>query len=72
MAALQSAWGFGMSLDPGEVQDVGTTSHGYRLIAPFQGGTFASPKLKGEMLPGSADWLVTCPDGVRELDVRLT
>jgi hypothetical protein len=72
MAELQSAWVFAMSLDPGEVQDAGTTPYGYRLIAPFQGDTFASPQLKGNVLPGSADGLVTRPDGVRELDVRLT
>ena len=52
MAQLQSELGFEMSLDPGEVQDVGTTRHGYRLIAPLQGGTFAGPKLKGDVLPG--------------------
>jgi Protein of unknown function (DUF3237) len=72
MAELQSELVFEMSLDPGEVQDVGTTPHGYRLIAPLQGGTFAGPKLKGDVLSGGADWLLTRPDGVRELDVRLT
>ena len=52
MAELQSELVFEMSLDPGEVQDVGTTPHGYRLIAPLQGGTFAGPELKGDVLPG--------------------
>jgi hypothetical protein len=33
---------------------------------------FAGPKLKGDVLPGGADWLLTRADGVRELDVRLT
>lgn len=52
MAELQSELVFEMSLDPGEVQDVGTTPHGYRLMAPLQGGTFAGPKLKADVRPG--------------------
>jgi hypothetical protein len=52
MAELQSALVFARRLDPGEVQDVGTTPHGDRLLAPLQGGTCAGPKRKGDVLPG--------------------
>jgi hypothetical protein len=42
------------------------------LIASVKGGTFEGPKLQGVVLPGGGDWLLIRPDGVRELDVRIT
>jgi hypothetical protein len=36
------------------------------------GGTFAGPKLRGEVLPGGGDWLLKRPDGAMELHVRIT
>ena len=55
------------------VQDVGATPHGTRRIAPIGGGVFEGPRLRGTVLPGgSADWLLLRPDGVLELDLRLT
>jgi hypothetical protein len=56
----------------GEVQNLGATPHGNRLIVPVTGGTFTGPKLKGEVLPGGGDWLCVRPDGASELDVRIT
>lgn len=72
MATLHTELLFEMQVELGEFQQVGATPRGDRLIALIHGGTFAGPKLKGTVLPGGADWLLTCPDGVRELDVRLT
>ena len=55
------------------VQDVGATPHGTRRIAPIGGGVFEGPRLRGTVLPGgSADWLLLRPDGVLELDLRVT
>jgi hypothetical protein len=51
---------------------VGATPHGNRRIYYIKGGTFAGPKLKGEVLPGGGDWLVIRPDDTWKLDVRET
>ena len=72
MATLLTEQLFEMQVELGEAQQVGATPRGSRLIVPLTGGTFAGPKLKGDVLPGGADWLLTRSDGVRELDVRLT
>jgi hypothetical protein len=61
-----------LSITVGEVQELGATPHGKRVIVPVTGGTFAGPKLKGEVLPGGGDWLCVRPDGAQELDVRIT
>src|SRR5262245_57531444 len=36
------------------------------------GGTFEGPRLRGKVLPGGADWTLLRPDGVLELDLRIT
>jgi hypothetical protein len=56
-----------MILDIGAPQVLGA-----RRIVPVTGGTFAGPKLKGTALPGGADWMLARPDGVNELNVRVT
>jgi len=53
-------------------QRVGEMGRGNRQIIPIPGGSFEGPQLKGKVLPGGADWSVVRPDGVSELDVRLT
>jgi hypothetical protein len=51
--------------------DIEGTPHGARRIVTTNGGSFVGPKIKGELLHG-ADWLVVRPDGVREIDARVT
>lgn len=46
---------------------LGKTSDGERLSIPITGGTFAGPAIRGEILPGGADYQLVRPDGVREL-----
>ena len=53
-------------------QKLGAVPHGTRVIAPITGGTFEGPRLRGKVLPGGGDWLLTRPDGVVELDLRIT
>ena len=36
------------------------------------GGTVKGPKVNGEVLPFGADWILLRPDGMFELDVRVT
>jgi hypothetical protein len=38
----------------------------------FTGGNFEGPALRGEVLPGGADWNLTRPDGVAEVWARYT
>ncbi len=51
---------------------IGECPHGNRQIVPVTGGSFEGPRLKGKVLPGGGDWLLVRPDGVGELDVRVT
>ena len=53
-------------------QKVGTVPHGIRSIVPVTGGDFEGPRLRGKVLPGGGDWLLLRPDGVLELDLRIT
>ncbi len=53
-------------------QEIGATPHGLRMIVPVVGGTVKGPKLSGEALAFGADWVLMRPDGVGELDVRVT
>lgn len=48
--------------------EVGETTAGSRRYIPITGGTFAGPELRGEILPGGADWQLGRPDGVTEVD----
>ena len=40
----------------GQAYSVGKTTHGTRTIIPITGGTFEGPDIKGEVLPGGADY----------------
>src|SRR2546425_3641443 len=53
-------------------QKLGPVPHGMRSIVPVTGGDFAGPRLRGKVLPGGGDWLLLRPDGVLELDLRIT
>jgi len=52
-------------------QPIGETPHGTRQMVPVIGGAFAGPRLHGKVLAGG-DWILQRPDGVRELDARMT
>src|SRR6266853_1851796 len=75
--ALISMTSFGLRHGPPEVaaappQKLGTVPHGIRSIVPVTGGDFEGPRLRGKVLPGGGDWLLLRPDGVLELDLRIT
>ena len=70
---LRSEFLFRMSLSTGAPQDVGAGRNGVLRIVPVTGGAVEGPKLRGEVLPGTAaDWLRVDPDGTAHMDVRLT
>lgn len=62
---------FDIWLQADRPHNVGSGPRGRRLIFPVSGGRFEGPRMKGEVLPGGADWLVLDGDA-GELDVRLT
>ena len=60
------------NIDLAPTQQVGVTPLGTRSIYNVTGGTFDGPKLRGALLPGGADWLLSLANGASELDVRAT
>jgi hypothetical protein len=62
---------FDMVCDLAERYDLGTGPNGRRIVDRVSSGTFAGPRLRGEVLAGSADWGSFRPDGIFVLDARL-
>ena len=60
-----------LRLTTAPTQIVGATPHGTRITYPIIGGSFEGDRLRGQVL-GGADWTVKRPDGVVELDLRVT
>jgi hypothetical protein len=53
-------------------QIVGTVPAGYfRRAGIVTGGSFTGERLSGRVLSGGSDWVLTRPDGVTHLDVRV-
>jgi hypothetical protein len=63
---------FEMTADLQKPIEVGTTPAGERRIFMVTSGTFEGAAMRGTILPGGGDWLLRRPDGVSELDVRVT
>lgn len=61
-----------LRLTTAPTQNVGAAPHGTRITYPIIGGSFEGDRLRGQVLPGGADWTVKRPDGVVELDLRIT
>jgi len=56
-----------LQLEPGPVHELGALT-----VYSIAGGEFRGDELRGRVLPGGADWITTRPDGVKELDLRVT
>ena len=52
--------------------EVGEVGAGFRRVIPITGGSFEGPAIRGEVVPGGADWNLTRPDGVAEVWARYT
>jgi hypothetical protein len=61
-----------LRLNTAPTQEVGAGPHGTRVTFPITGGSFEGDRLRGKVLPGGGDWTVKRPDGVLELDLRIT
>jgi Protein of unknown function (DUF3237) len=63
---------FDMIVDLNPGLKIGDGGFGRRVLFGSGGGSFAGPRLRGEVLPGGGDWALFRPDGAMTLDVRLT
>jgi hypothetical protein len=61
-----------LRLSTAPTQNVGSVPRGSRITFPITGGSFEGDRLRGKVLPGGGDWVVKRPDGVLELDLRIT
>jgi len=61
-----------LRLTTAATQDLGPTPCGSLSIFPVIGGSFEGDRLRGKVLPGGGDWIVTKPDGTFDLDLRVT
>ena len=53
-------------------QLIGTVLTGERRIIPITGGRFEGQRMRGEILPGGADWQIVAADGTAILEARYT
>ena len=59
-----------LAVDVGEIVSMGAAPLGERRVVGILGGTFEGPGMRGEVLPGGADWQIARKDGVLDLDAR--
>jgi hypothetical protein len=59
-----------LAVDVGEVVSMGAGPLGERRVVSILGGTFEGPRLRGQVLPGGADWQIVRRDGVLDIDAR--
>ncbi len=57
-------------VDIGTPVAVGETGQGLRRVIPILGGTVQGPRLRGEILPGGADFQLIQADGYTTLEAR--
>jgi hypothetical protein len=59
-----------LAVDVGETVSMGVAPLGERRVVSILGGTFEGPRLRGQVLPGGADWQIVRRDGVLDIDAR--
>jgi hypothetical protein len=63
---------FNVEADLAAPEEIGPVPEGNRMNFYSKGGKFEGPKLRGKVRPVGGDWVVIRPDGVGQLDVRIT
>ncbi|WP_291866173.1 DUF3237 domain-containing protein [Bradyrhizobium sp.] len=71
-ALLASEYLMRLAAEFDEPQTIENGPHGTRRILYMTGGSFDGAKLSGAVMPRGADWVTARPDGVFQLDIRLT
>ena len=59
-------------LSTAPAQDIGAGPHGTRVTFPIVGGSFEGDRFRGKVLPGGDNWTIKGPDGIVDLDLRVT
>lgn len=57
-----------LKVNIGDPVNIGKSDHGNRRFIPIIGGSFEGKGIKGEVIPGGADWQLTRQDGVTEIE----
>jgi hypothetical protein len=63
---------FSMQSELNPSLDAGDGPQGRRILNSAMRGSFAGAKLRGELIPGSGDWMLVRRDGVMVVDARVT
>ncbi|WP_210338496.1 DUF3237 domain-containing protein [Bradyrhizobium commune] len=71
MRKLIEEFAFALTLEVPTPVDLGNIPAGGRKVSTIVGGKFEGPTLSGRVIGGS-DWLLMRPDGVLQMDARLT
>jgi hypothetical protein len=61
-----------LAIHLGPPLELGASLRGRRRIIPITGGTVRGERLRGEVLPGGADWQTVYEDGTAQLEARYT
>src|ERR1035441_8942442 len=72
MIPLRSELLFTLTGRVSSAQEIGASPSGQLGIMRVASGEFEGPKLRGTVLPGGADWMLVRPDGVAQINVRMT
>jgi len=72
MPALSPAPIFTVQAALADILQLGNTPVGERRIINILGGQVEGPKLRGQILPGGADWQVIRADGMADIQARYT
>ena len=66
--AIRTEFVFEIKAGIGEVIPLGETKDGKRQAIPITGGSFSGTGIKGEVIPGGADYQLVRPDGILEVN----
>lgn len=72
MAALSQTPLFTVRADLADILQFGKTPVGERRVINILGGQVEGPRLRGQILPGGADWQIIRPDGAADIQARYT
>ena len=72
VAQIKSDFLFTLQQLSSPILSTGSSKIGERKVINVLGGSFVGPKLRGDVMPIGGNWIWVTPDGVYNLDGRLT
>lgn len=61
-----------LSVDIGDLMDIGMTDKGHLRVIPITGGSFTGKQIRGVVVPGGADWNTLVKDGKAHVFAKYT